>query len=321
MTKPKAAPPPKAERPKAEHIKAERIQAVPAGGASGGLSANLLKVGVSRFDWRDPYHIAVTISWGTFAGAAIAVIALINSLFALLYLAAPGAVLNLHRGDVFMAFCFSLETLATVGYGEMAPVSPYGHAVACVEIVVGMAFTAVMTGLIFIRFSRPRARFLFADKLVITRHNGRNTLMLRMANGRVNTMTSARATLGVVLKEVTQEGRPFQGVYDLPLMRSEMPVFPLTWTIMHVIDAASPLHNLRPEQLDDMDPRFFVGLEGRDTGLQAVVQGMRTYTHADIARGMRYADMITHGEAGRTTADLSRLSALEPDPQAAARQV
>ena len=312
MTEPNAAPSPQAERARAHPIKAPR-----AGRSVGNLPPNLLKVGVARFDWRDPYHIAVTISWRSFAGVALAAIALINGVFALLYLAVPGAVQNLHPGDLFMAFCFSLETQATVGYGEMAPISPYGHAVAAVEIIVGMAFTAVMTGLIFIRFSRPRARFLFADTLVVTRHNGRQTLMLRMANGRFNAMTSVGATLGVVLKEVTQEGRPFQGVYDLPLVRSKIPVFPLTWTIMHVIDASSPLHDVSPEQLADMDARFFVGLEGRDTALQAVVQDMRTYSHTEIAHGMRYVDMITHSEAGQTTADLSKLGALERAPQAA----
>ncbi len=309
MTELKAAPSPQTERTRPQAARASR-----AGRSIGGAPSNLLKIGVSRFDWRDPYHIAVTISWRAFAGAALAAIALINGVFGLLYLAVPGAVQNLHRGDLFMAFCFSLETQATVGYGEMAPVTPYGHAVAAIEIVIGMAFTAVMTGLIFIRFSRPRARFLFADKLVVTRHNGRQTLMLRMANGRFNTMTSVQATLGVVLKEVTEEGRPFQAVHDLPLMRATIPVFPLTWTIMHVIDASSPLHALTAAQLGAVDARFFVGLEGRDTALQAVVQDMRTYTSADIAHGMRYADMITHGEAGRTTADLSKISALEPDP-------
>jgi len=289
-------------------------------GSGVNATLNLHKIGVSRFDWRDPYHIAVTLSWGAFAGAALGGILVINTVFALLYLAVPGAVQNLHPHDGFMAFFFSVETLATVGYGEMAPAGLYGHAVAAVEIVVGMAFTAIMTGLVFVRFSRPRARFLFADHMVVATHNGRRTLMLRLAHGRFNAMTSARASLGVVLAEVTAEGRPFQGVHDLPLLRSELAIFPLSWTIMHVIDASSPLHDLGVEQLGGMGARFYVALEGRDTALQAVVQDMRTYTHAEIAHGMRYADMLTHSEAGHTTADLSKLSALEPSPPADAAQ-
>lgn len=304
MTEPKASGP----SPKAHPIKAPPDPGRPVAGTI----PNMLKIGVSRFDWRDPYHAALTLSWAPFAGVAVAAIILINATFALLYALVPGAVQNLHPHDFVMAFFFSVETLATVGYGEMAPSGLYGHAIAAVEIVVGMAFTAVMTGLIFIRFSRPRARFLFAKNLVVTRHNGRPTLMLRLANGRFSTMTSARVRLGVVLAEVTQEGRPFQAVHDLHLVRSEIPIFPMAWTIMHVIDAASPLHAASPEQLTQSGARFFVALEGRDTALQAVVQDMRTYSSADIAHGMQYADMITHDETGQATADLSKLSALEP---------
>jgi inward rectifier potassium channel len=277
---------------------------------------NPRKIGVPSFDWRDPYHVALTLSWGAFAGAALAAILAINAVFALLYLAQPGAVQNLRPGDGFMAFFFSLETLSTVGYGEMAPVGLYGHMVAGAEIVVGMAFTAVMTGLVFVRFSRPRARFLFADNLVIASHNGRQMLMLRLANARASAMTSAQVTLGLVLAEVTEEGRPFQAVHGLPLVRSKMPIFPPAWTIMHVIDAASPLHGVGPERLRTTAARFYVAVEGHDTALQAVVQGMRTYDHADIAHGMRYVDMITLGEAGRSVADLSKLGALEPSPPA-----
>ena len=277
-----------------------------------GATSALRKIGVSRFDWRDPYHIALTLSWPAFAGAALICILAINAMFALMYVAVPGAVQNLTHREFFMAFFFSLETLATVGYGEMAPSGFFGHTVAATEIITGMAFTAVMTGLVLIRFSRPRARFLFAENLVIANHNGRETLMLRLANGRFSTMTSARVTLRVVQTEVTAEGRPFQGVHDLLLVRSEIPIFPLAWTIMHVIDTTSPLHNVSADQLSSMSARFFVALEGRDTALQATVQDIRTYTHADIAHGMRYADMITHSEIGQSTADLSKLSALEP---------
>jgi inward rectifier potassium channel len=295
---------------KARPIKPAPVPARPVGGSA----PNFLKVGVARYDWRDPYHIALTLSWPAFAGAALGAILLINTVFALLYLAVPGAVQNMHHGDVFMAFFFSVETLATVGYGEMAPSGLYGHTVAAAEIVLGMAFTAVMTGLIFVRFSRPQAKFLFADALVIASHNGRRTLMLRMANARFSTMTSARANLGLVLREVTEEGRNFQGVHDLPLVRSDIPVFPMAWTILHVIDAASPLYGVTIEQLNGMEARLYVAVEGRDSALQAVVQGMRTYASTEIAHGMRYADMISHDDTGHPIADLSMISALEPNP-------
>src|SRR4029077_5409364 len=120
----------------------------------------------------------------------------INVIFALLYLARPGCVANMRPGSLSDAFFFSLETLATVGYGTMAPATLYGHAVSAIEIVCGMVFTAIMTGLLFVRFSKPRPKILFADQAVVTSHNGSPALMVRIANGRMTLLTNAPAQLG-----------------------------------------------------------------------------------------------------------------------------
>lgn len=280
-----------------------------------GAAFDLRKTGIARFDLRDPYHFAVTLSWGAFALAVLGCILAINVVFAVLYMADAGAVQNLGPNDFSRAFFFSLETLATVGYGEMAPASLYGHAVAGVEIVVGMAFTAIVTGLLFVRFSKPQARFLYADKLVVTNHNGKPTLMLRIANGRLTMLTHASAKLGVLLAETTEEGQMYRGVHDLKLARSEIPIFPLTWTLMHVIDAKSPLYGAGTDELKAMDARFFLSVEARDTALGARVQDIHDYTHVEVAFGMRYADAVSRDEAGQTIADLSRLSLLEPEAE------
>jgi inward rectifier potassium channel len=278
-----------------------------------GMAFDLRKTGIARFDMRDPYHFAVTLSWSAFAAGMLVCILVINVAFAALYLARPGAVQNLHPGDVFSAFFFSLETMATVGYGEMAPADLYGHAVAAVEIIVGMTFTAIMTGLLFVRFSRPQARFLFADNAVVSNHNSKPTLMLRVANGRLNMLTHATARIGVLLAETSDEGQLYRGVHDLKLTRSEIPIFPLTWTLMHVIEASSPLAGLGPKELETLDARFFVTMEARDTALGAVVQDIHDYQHDQIVFGMRYAEAVSRNEDGQTTADLSRLSTLEPE--------
>ena len=278
-----------------------------------GLAFDLRKTGISRYDLRDPYHFAVTLPWAAFAIGMLVCILAINVVFALLYLARPGAVQNLPPGDFFSAFFFSLETLATVGYGEMAPADLYGHAVAGVEIIIGMAFTAIMTGLLFVRFSKPQARFLFADKAVVANHNGKLTLMVRIANGRFSMLTHASARIGVLLAETSHEGQLFRGVHDLKLVRTEIPIFPLTWTLMHVIDSSSPLYGQGPEGLKTLDARFFLSVQARDTALGAQVQDIRDYGHAEIAYGMRYADAVSQNEAGQTIADLSRLSILEPE--------
>ena len=123
----------------------------------------LRKHGAPRFDWRDPYHLAVGLSWPGFVALLGGIDLAINAVFALLYAAVPGC-LSLPPGSGFAgAFFFSVETLATVGYGQVAPVTLYGHIVSTAEIFAGMAFIALGTGLTFVRFSRPRARIRWAQ--------------------------------------------------------------------------------------------------------------------------------------------------------------
>ncbi len=149
--------------------------------------------GLASGFWSDLYYRSMTVSWpGFFAGAAIIFIVL-NSAFALLYSLGNQPVANAVPGRFLDLIYFSIETLATVGYGDMHPQTDYGHLVATVEIFTGMSFLAVMTGLVFSRFSRPRARFMFAQHPIVTAHEGQPTLMIRVANARHNIISGAIA--------------------------------------------------------------------------------------------------------------------------------
>jgi hypothetical protein len=162
----------------------------------GAGGVELVKRGASRYAFSDPYHIALEFSWKEFALAFAGLELGINVVFALFYLAAPVCVANMRPGSFSDAFFFSIETLATVGYGTMAPATPYGRAVSAIETVCGMVFTAIMTGLLFVRFSKPRPKILFAVQAVVTSHNGSPTLMVRVANGRLSLLTNATVRLG-----------------------------------------------------------------------------------------------------------------------------
>ncbi len=272
---------------------------------------DLHKKGIARFDFRDPYHLAVTLSWPGFIGGVFAIAIVLNSIFAELYVLKPGAVQGLAPHDWLGGFFFSLETLSTVGYGEMAPASVYGHAVASVEILLGMSFTAIFTGLLFVRFSKPRPRILFADKAVITPHNGVPTLMIRIANGRLTMLTHASAKLSMIEIETTGEGHVFRRVIDLSLIRNDLPIFPLTWTLMHVIDETSPLFGLGAADLARSQARFFVTVDARDSGLGAQIQDIGAFKYDQLVFGRRYAEAVSVDEQGRTVADLERLSLIE----------
>ena len=272
----------------------------------------LRKIGALRYDLRDPYHIAVTLPWSAFFLAMLAVFVLINLVFAGLYLAAPGAVAHLHGPTD--AFFFSIETLATVGYGNMAPASLYGHAISGLEIVCGMFFTALTTGLIFVRFSRPRARLLYADKAVVAVRNGRPTLMIRLGNARASVLTNAQARLSALLPEVTLEGQLYRRPKDLVLDRAHLPIFALTWTLLHELDASSPLNGYTPERMESEQVRLFLSIAAHDEALNADVQDMRDFGPEDVMFGMRYQDAVAFDREGRTFADLGRVSLVEPDP-------
>jgi inward rectifier potassium channel len=269
---------------------------------------DLHKAGVERLDWRDPYYLAVTITWPMFAGLSFGGLVVVNAIFALLYILAPGAVQNLPPGDLARAFFFSLETLSTVGYGEMAPQSIYGHCIAGIEMVVGMAWIAIFTGLLFVRFSKAQSKILFAKKIVIAPYNGTPTLMVRIANGRMTMLSHASASLVMLVSEHSSEGHQFRSVYDLKLVRDNMPMFPLTWTMIHIIDETSPLHGLGAKELQAQDARIFLAVEARDAALGQVVQDLTAFQPDQIAFGHRYVDAVTIDEHGRTAADLSLLS-------------
>ena len=278
-----------------------------------GSAHEIRKRGVARFDFSDPYHLAVTLSWPAFVITALLLLLTINLVFAGLYLLQPGAIQNLAPGDLADAAFFSLETLATVGYGEMAPATHYGHAVAAAEIVVGMAFTAILTGLLFVRFSRPKSKILFADQAVVARHNGRPTLMIRVANGRLTMLTGAHANLGVLLETVSDEGVAMRNVEPLPLIRADLSIFPLNWTLMHVIDETSPLDGFHRRDPTTRDLHLFLSIEARDTVTGADVYAAKEYGWDAIVAGSRYVDMVVGDAEGRIIADVTLLHAIEPD--------
>jgi inward rectifier potassium channel len=276
-------------------------------------SLEFKKKGVSRFDLRDPYHLAVALTWPQFVATLLAFYLLVNVAFATFYWLVPGSVANAGPYSFPDALFFSIETLATVGYGEMYPATPYGHVIAATEIVCGLGFTAILTGLTFVRFSRPRAKFVFASHPVVAMHNGKPTLMLRVGNGRAHVLLDAVAKLNVLLSVASAEGKLLRRAQELRLERAHLPVFPLTWTLMHVMDERSPLYGYDAAQVVAVRAQVFVALEARDPLLATSVHEIRNYPPEDLCFGMRYVDAISTEEDGTLVADLTKIGEMEPD--------
>ena len=284
-------------------------------------TSTVFKIGAVRFDLSDPYHMAISMSYWAFVLWILAGFVGLNTIFATMYAVVPGCIQNARPGSLYDAFFFSVETMATVGYGSMAPASTYGHVMASFESIVGIAFTAVATGIIFVRFSRPRSRMMFADRAVVTLHDGIPTLMIRMAYARMTTLMNVTAELDVMILHNTAEGTRYRLAKPLRLVRRRMPALILAWTVMHVITEDSPLFGLDEEQLRASEVRFFLTVAARDQQLGVEVHDIKSYAFSDVAYGVAYRDVVRIDDDGNAHADLRLLSEVgvaQPVPTAPA---
>jgi inward rectifier potassium channel len=275
----------------------------------------ITRIGAERFDWRDPYHAALTLSWPGFLGVVILAIVMINVIFAILYLLQPGSVNNLAAWDFFNAFFFSIETFATVGYGVMSPATSYGHTIATIEIITGLLSTAVLTGLLFVRLSKPTARFLFSNFPIACKFDGVPTLMIRLANGRSSLLHNCMAELTLVEEHISVEGISSMANRALVLVRNTLPIFGLSWTLMHPIDERSPLYGIDFETLAHANPnpknRLILSVTGFDSALSAAVFGIQSYSLTEVVPNVQFVDlMVTDGNA--ISIDLTNLNVTKP---------
>jgi inward rectifier potassium channel len=260
---------------------------------------------------RDPYHLVLTLTWPQFFGGLLLIYALVNLLFGGIYWLLPGSVTNTHAGAFLDCFFFSIETLATVGYGVMAPADLAGHVVASIEILSGMVGFALTTGLIFARFSKPTARIVFSRLAVIRDFDNQHALMLRMANERQNRIVEATAKLWLVRRELNAEGESYVRLYDLPLLHERTPVFSLTWTIIHPIDDSSPLRGLDTARLVSDGARIVVSVTGHDETMAASVYAGSEYDAKDLVFGGRFVDVLSTTPSGVVMVDMAHFQDIE----------
>lgn len=270
------------------------------------------KINVDERDWRDVYHWLLTLTWPQFAGLILGIYLAINLFFAGLYFLGTSCIAGMPPHSFPYAFFFSVETLATVGYGHMYPNSLYGHLVATVEIMSGMFGMAVITGLIFIRFSRPSARLQYSRHLVLGTFDGQPALMVRVANLRHQAMAEAEFRFMLIRNERIQEEESTRRFYTLRLQFDRIALFPAVLTLRHLIDEESPLYGRSPADWEQGDYRFFVSVICIDTVIPASVHSQQTYTWSDVRFGHRFVEIYTELDHDRMEVDYGRLSETEP---------
>lgn len=263
--------------------------------------------------WQDFYHQSMTVSWPRFITGIALLFLGINFIFACLYGLGEASIANLSPPGFAGRFFFSVETLATVGYGDMHPQSLFGHFVATAEIFSGLVSTALTTGLVFARFSLPRSRILFARHPVVTRMNGRPSLIIRAANARQNVIVDASAKLSLILRETTSEGETLRRIYDLTLVRNQHPIFLLGWSLIHHIDDQSPLHSLDANALAERHASLILTINGVDETTSQNMQGRETYAHSAIRWNHSYVDLFVAGAGDIEVMDYGNFHSVKPN--------
>ncbi len=267
--------------------------------------------GVSHL-WRDLYHLFLTISWPRFLVLIVLLYIAVNALFALAYLAGGNCLENARPGSFLDAFFFSVDTIATVGYGSVYPRTLYANTIVTMEVLIGLLGFAIVTGLMFAKFSRPTARVLFSRVAVVAPFNGMTTLMFRAANERRNQILEAQMQMNLVRNEVTAEGQPIRRFYDLKLVRNRTPIFSLTWTVMHIIDETSPLYEATKDSLAKEEAEIVVTLTGLDETVSQIIHTRHSFTIEEILWNMRFVDILSRTPDGRVLIDYDRFHDVIP---------
>jgi inward rectifier potassium channel len=290
------------------------------GGDSGGSGdfpfgsrSSVVVLGQPRTWLRDFYYWLLTTRWSWFLLFVFGVYILVNCVFGLLFWLDPGGIANLARGSFWDAFFFSTETLTTLGSGFWYPADRYSEVLTALEPMMGLMGLALVTGVMFARVSRPSSRIRFSRHALITPFQGTPTLVFRLANSRHNLITGG--TLGVYLirSEKSREGRALRRIHELPLVRSQTPLFALTWLVMHEIRPGSPLAAfIDPDSFPpgDDDTFILVNFTGHDRTYGQAVHAQHLYRMGDLRWNRWFADVTERRADGRWQIDYERFDEL-----------
>ncbi len=255
---------------------------------------------------RDLYFHLMDGSWWLIFGTLLFLFFLFNGIFAGLYLLEPNSITGGDSGSLSSAFAFSVQTMTTIGYGTLSPGTDYGHVLVTCEAIVGILGTAVATGLMFAKASRPRTSTLFSKPVIVTTFHGKPTLMFRVGNARGNEIVEASISVSALIDEVSPEGHSLRRLRDIKLKRATSPLFVLTWQVLHVLDETSPLFGLSEETLEERLSLMIVSMTGHDATYGQTVHGRTIYYPEAFRFNHRFEDVLSTLEDGRLMVDYDR---------------
>ena len=269
-------------------------------------SFNLRKEGISFMNRFSVYHNLLTLPRWKFITVILTFYLSINLIFALLYLWVgidqfQGVIATAPWGKFKEAYFFSTETFTTVGYGRVNPVGDGANLVASIEALCGLLSLALATGLLYGRFSRPRAYIVFSDHALVSPYRNGKGLMFRFATYKdKHTLTDVEIRVNVGL-QVHENGEALYRYYDLKLERTKVESLPMNWTVVHPIDENSPLQGFTAEDMQASDVEIYVLIRGFDDVFSNLVQRRTSYTFREIKFDGKFIPMYRESDDGMTT--------------------
>lgn len=273
--------------------------------------ANITRVGAPTTPLADLYYFLVSSTWKRLTVLFCVVYLVSNALFAGLYLLDHDSIAGAEAGSFMDAYFFSVQSMSTIGYGNMAPQTIWAHVWVTIEAMFGLILVALTTGIVFAKFARPTANVVFSNVATITHRNGQPALHFRVANARDGALVAASMQLSVLRTEVTDEGEVMRRLLDLQLIRPSVPFFTLSWSVIHEINAASPLYGLTADDWEEDDIAIIALLTGHDGDYGTTVYAQKLYYGEDLRWGHRFIDVI-EVEDRQVTLNYQRFHRTEP---------
>ena len=266
----------------------------------------------------DIYHRLLAVGWIQFFVATLMVYLVINLIFGLAYFSLGSQGLEgvtAMEGWSFFNECFffSVQTFSTIGYGRVSPVGIVHNILVSIEAFTGMLSIAVMSGLLFARFSRPKSKIRFSEVALITQFMGKTCFVFRMANARLNQIAEATVSLVLIKNIHNPEGGILRTQFDLKLRRNRSLFFAGSWLAWHEIDEQSPLFGMTAESLQELESEVFVSVMGHDETYSQTIVARDSYLWDEILWNRQFEDMVSRKE-GRLFVDVSKISNLKASP-------
>ena len=227
-------------------------------------AGDFVRIGLKDKVWGDLYHHAVTARWSVFALSVILTYLTINVVFALLYAAGPAHFTGLGSNRLLSLFFFSVQTLSTVGYGGMMPSGVYANSIVSLEVFFGMMLTALVTGVVFARFARPRAQLEFSRNVLVTTEGAVSSLCVRVVNMRLNVILAMDVEVALSRLVVSEDGHLLRRFDQLGLVQSPLPELRLGLILEPIIPPDRPLHHVAPPAPQRQHAALIVPVPGVD---------------------------------------------------------